>query len=146
MSARFDVAILGGGPGGYVAAVRAAQLGLKVAVVEKDPKLGGTCLHRGCIPTKALLHYSDFYHSLSHCSSFGIKIEKASLDMEGVHKSKSKVVKRMAMGLDGLMKKNDITVIALWLGHEQVATTNIYLHADMTPQTGSHRPHPTPDR
>ena len=112
MSARFDVAILGGGPGGYVAAVRAAQLGLKVAVVEKDPKLGGTCLHRGCIPTKALLHYSDFYHSLSHCSSFGIKIEKASLDMEGVHKSKSKVVKRMAMGLDGLMKKNDISVIA----------------------------------
>ncbi len=108
----FDLAVLGGGPGGYVAAIRAAQLGLEVAVVEKDPKLGGTCLHRGCIPTKALLHYSDFYHQTTHCERFGVVVEKVRLEMDKLHQSKNKVVKQMAAGLDGLMKKNAITVVS----------------------------------
>lgn len=106
----FDVLVLGGGPGGYVAAIRAAQLNQKVAVVEKDPKLGGTCLHRGCIPTKALLHYADFYHQAQSSDSFGVVISECSLDMERVQKAKDKIVKRMGMGVDGLMKKNGIQV------------------------------------
>lgn len=108
----YDLIVLGGGPGGYVAAIRAAQLGLKTAVVEKDSALGGTCLHRGCIPTKALLHYTETLEKLAHCADFGLNIGPLeSIDMSKMHSSKNKVVKRMAMGIDGLMKKNGITVI-----------------------------------
>lgn len=107
-----DCAVLGGGPGGYVAAVRAAQLDQRVAIIEKDDKLGGTCLHRGCIPTKALLHYSNFYHRTRNAASFGVVIDGVRLNMAAVHQSKGKVVKKMAMGLDGLMKKNGIQVVS----------------------------------
>lgn len=110
---QFDLLILGGGPGGYVAAIRAAQLGQKVVLVEKDAALGGTCLHRGCIPTKALLHYTETLEKLAHCADFGLNIGPLqSIDMEKMHASKSKVVKKMATGISGLMKANGITVKA----------------------------------
>lgn len=110
MSDSYDLIIIGGGPGGYVAAIRAAQLGLKVALVEKDKALGGTCLHRGCIPTKALLHYTEMVERLAHCADFGVNVALSSVDVPKMHAAKAKVVKRMAMGIDGLMKKNGITV------------------------------------
>lgn len=107
----FDVLVLGGGPGGYVAAIRAAQLGLNVVIVEKDSALGGTCLHRGCIPTKALLHYTETIERLAHCADFGVNTGQIeSIDMSKMHGAKNKVVKKMAMGINGLMKKNGITV------------------------------------
>lgn len=112
MSDSYDLTIIGGGPGGYVAAIRAAQLGLKVALVEKDKALGGTCLHRGCIPTKALLHYTEMVERLAHCADFGIQASLTSIDVPKMHAAKAKVVKRMALGIDGLMKKNAITVKA----------------------------------
>ena len=75
-----DVVIIGSGPGGYVAAVRAAQLGLKTAIIEKDKNLGGTCLLRGCIPTKALLHAADVYEEFKHSKSIGIVAKDVTLD------------------------------------------------------------------
>jgi len=108
---QFDLLVLGGGPGGYVAAIRAAQLGLSVVIVEKDPALGGTCLHRGCIPTKALLHYTETIESLANCADYGLNIGALeSIDMNRMHAAKNKVVKKMSMGIAGLMKKNGITV------------------------------------
>lgn len=108
----YDLTVIGGGPGGYVAAIRAAQLGLNVALVEKDPFLGGTCLHRGCIPTKALLHYTETLEKLAHCADFGIKVGPVEgVDMATMHTAKGKVVNKMSRGIDGLMKKNGITVI-----------------------------------
>lgn len=108
---QYDLLVVGGGPGGYVAAIRAAQLGLKTAVIEKDPYLGGTCLHRGCIPTKALLHYTESIERLAHCADFGLNFgELKGIDMSKMHGSKNKVVKRMSLGIDGLMKKNGIDV------------------------------------
>ncbi|MEP7029265.1 MAG: FAD-dependent oxidoreductase, partial [Candidatus Eisenbacteria bacterium] len=92
----FDVVILGSGPGGYVAAIRAGQLGLKTAIVEKDPFLGGTCLHRGCIPTKALLHTADLLDEFSHAKTFGIVAGAATLDMPVVQQRKDKVVNQLA--------------------------------------------------
>lgn len=107
----FDVLVLGGGPGGYVAAIRAAQLGLSTVIVEKDSSLGGTCLHRGCIPTKALLHYTETLERLAHAADYGLNIGSLeSIDMSKMHASKNKVVKKMATGIGGLMKKNEITV------------------------------------
>lgn len=109
----FDVAIVGAGPGGYVAAIRAAQLGLKTALVEKDSALGGTCLHRGCIPTKTWLHDSDFFHKVQHSEQFAVMLEgSVRVDVARLLKRKQQVINRMAMGLDGLMKKNRVTVVS----------------------------------
>ena len=95
----YDVIVLGGGPGGYVAAIRAAQLGLKTLIIEKDKALGGTCLHRGCIPTKALLHYTETIEKLAHCADFGVNAGPVeSIDMSKMHAAKGKVVKRMGDG------------------------------------------------
>ena len=106
----FDLIVVGGGPGGYVAAIRAAQLGLQVALVEKDKALGGTCLHRGCIPTKALLHYTETLDKLAHCADFGVNVTLGSVDVPKMHSAKAKVIKKMAGGIDGLMKANGITI------------------------------------
>lgn len=114
-SEQFDVAIVGGGPGGYVAAIRAAQLGLKTLLVEKDGALGGTCLHRGCIPTKTWLHDSDFFHKVLNSEKFAVKLSAPpQIDVAMLLKRKNEVIKRMAMGLDGLMKKNRIEVRKGW--------------------------------
>jgi dihydrolipoamide dehydrogenase len=106
----FDVVIIGSGPGGYVAAIRAGQLGLKTAIIEKDKKLGGTCLHRGCIPTKSLLYTSELYSHIMHAATFGINVSNPSLDWAQAQKHKQKVVDKGAGGIDFLMKKNKVTV------------------------------------
>ncbi|GAV21949.1 dihydrolipoyl dehydrogenase [Carboxydothermus pertinax] len=106
----YDVAILGGGPGGYVAAIRAAQLGLKVAVVEKE-ELGGTCLNRGCIPTKALVSVAERLHQLKTADIMGIEITGYNFDFEKVAIRKNQVVERLVKGIHYLFKKNKITLI-----------------------------------
>ncbi len=111
MADTFDVVIIGSGPGGYVAAIRAGQLGLKTAIVEKDKKLGGTCLHRGCIPTKALLWTSELYAHVLHAAKFGVNAANPSLDWAQAQKHKQKVVDKGAAGIDFLMKKNKVTVL-----------------------------------
>jgi len=103
VSDEFDVVVLGGGPGGYATALRAAQLELSVAMVEKD-KVGGTCLHRGCIPTKALLHAGEVADSAREAGQFGIQAELTGVDMPGVVAYQDGVVNRMYKGLQGLLK------------------------------------------
>ena len=107
----FDLVVLGSGPGGYVAAIRAAQLGLATAVVEKDPKLGGTCLHRGCIPTKALLHTAETLEQIREAGSLGIDVGAPSLDVARAQKRKQQVVDKNARGIEYLFKKNGITPV-----------------------------------
>jgi len=102
------VAIIGSGPGGYVAAIKASQLGLKVALVEKYSKVGRTCLHWGCIPTKALLLNADIYEKALHGKEFGILYKDINLDFRLVKARKDKIVKKLAMGTDFLMKKNKV--------------------------------------
>lgn len=109
-TAGFDVIILGGGSGGYAAAFRASELGMKVALVEKD-KLGGTCLHYGCIPTKALLHAAEIADNSRDSEQFGVKTTFDGIDMPGVNTYKDGVVARMYKGLQGLFKANKVTVI-----------------------------------
>ncbi|MCZ2524497.1 dihydrolipoyl dehydrogenase [Streptomyces sp. NPDC059506] len=106
----FDLVILGGGSGGYAAALRAAQLGLDVALIEKD-KLGGTCLHRGCIPTKALLHAGEVADSAREGSEFGVMTSLQGIDMAGVNKYKDGVVSRLYKGLQGLVSSRKITYV-----------------------------------
>ena len=112
MAEQFDVCIIGSGPGGYVAAVRGAQMGLKMALVEKekDARLGGTCGLRGCIPTKALLNAAHLYEKAGHFEQFGLKVENLSYDFEKVQKYKSDVVAKNSAGVSYLMKKNKVTV------------------------------------
>ena len=105
----FDLVILGGGPGGYVAAIRANQLGMKVALVE-DKHLGGICLNWGCIPTKALLKSAEVYTELSHSSDFGIEVGNVSFDMPKIVKRSRQIAKRLSNGVGFLMKKNKVTV------------------------------------
>ena len=105
----FDVAVIGGGSAGYVGAIRGAQLGLRVAVVEMD-KLGGTCLHRGCIPTKSFLHSSELMHSMRGAGALGLKGDGVQVDWPGVLKRKDAVVSQLHRGVEFLMKKNKIQV------------------------------------
>jgi dihydrolipoamide dehydrogenase len=104
----YDLIIVGSGPGGYSAACRAGQYGLKTAIVEKDPKLGGTCLHVGCIPTKALLHTADIWDRFLHAEAEGIHVENPQLDMNLVSDRKNKIVSKHAKGVESLMKKNKV--------------------------------------
>jgi dihydrolipoamide dehydrogenase len=106
----YDVVIVGSGPGGYVAAVRAGQLGLRTAIIEKDKNLGGTCLLRGCIPTKALLHTADLFDEIKHAADLGIITGSVALDFDRVQKRKQKVVLKLAKGVEFLMKKNRVDV------------------------------------
>ncbi|OYT70851.1 MAG: dihydrolipoyl dehydrogenase [Chloracidobacterium sp. CP2_5A] len=106
----FDLVIIGAGPGGYVAAIRAAQLGLTVALVEKDSRLGGTCLLRGCIPTKALLESAAVYEQAKHAADYGVVVSDVKLDYEGVRKYKHKIVLKSAKGVEYLMNKNKVKV------------------------------------
>jgi dihydrolipoamide dehydrogenase len=106
----YDVLILGGGSGGYACALRAAQLGLTVALVEQD-KLGGTCLHRGCIPTKALLHAAEIADNAREGESYGVKTSLSGIDMTGVNSYKDGVVGKLYKGLQGLVKSRKITMI-----------------------------------
>ena len=108
----YDLIIIGSGPGGYVAAIRAAQLGMKVACVEKEPTLGGTCLNIGCIPSKALLNSSEKYIELkTHAEEHGIKTGKVDLDLSTLMQRKDKIVKQLTAGISFLFKKNKITYL-----------------------------------
>lgn len=119
---RFDVVIVGSGPGGYVAAIRAAQLKLSVALVERYPSLGGTCLNVGCIPSKALLDSSEkFYEAHKHFVEHGIQIEKLSLNWEKMLARKAQVVRQTVGGVEYLMKKNKI---AVFHGHGRFVSAN----------------------
>ena len=107
---KFDVVIIGSGPGGYVAAIRAAQLGLRTAIIEKDKELGGTCLNIGCIPSKALLSSSDhFSFAKKEAARHGIKLDKVELDLPVMLQRKDKVVKQLTTGVRGLMKLNKVS-------------------------------------
>ncbi|MBX6752474.1 MAG: dihydrolipoyl dehydrogenase [Micromonosporaceae bacterium] len=108
---QFDVVVLGGGSGGYATALRAAQLNLSVALIEKD-KLGGTCLHRGCIPTKALLHAAEVADQTRESEQFGVKAQLVGIDMAGVNTYKDGVVSRLHKGLQGLVSAAKITYVA----------------------------------
>ncbi|MGZ3446531.1 MAG: dihydrolipoyl dehydrogenase [Myxococcaceae bacterium] len=106
-----DVVIIGSGPGGYVAAIRAGQLGLKTAIIERDKRLGGTCLHRGCIPTKALLWTAELYAHIQEAAEFGIDLKSPAINWAAAMKHKTKVVTAGANGIDYLMKKNKVQVL-----------------------------------
>src|SRR6187399_3773710 len=106
----FDVIIIGSGPGGYVAAIRAAQLGFKTAIIEKS-YLGGICLNWGCIPTKALLRSAEIYHYMQHAGDYGLSAENVSFDPKAVVARSRGVSKRLNDGVGFLMKKNKVTVI-----------------------------------
>ena len=132
----FDVVILGGGSGGYACALRAAELGLSVALVEKS-KLGGTCLHQGCIPTKALLHAAEVADVAREGSHFGVKTSFESIDMEGVHSYKDGVVSRLHKGLQSLVKSAKIEYVegsgvldgpkTVVVGDRRISGTNVVL-------------------
>ena len=104
----YDLIVIGSGPGGYSAAIRASQYGLKTAIVEKDPKLGGTCLHVGCIPTKSLLHTADVWGHFVHSDQEGISCDNPRIDYAKVLDRKNKIVAKHAKGVEFLMKKNKI--------------------------------------
>lgn len=108
--AEVDLVVLGGGSGGYACALRSAQLGLSVVLIEKE-KLGGTCLHRGCIPTKALLHAGEIADNARHAGEFGVKASFESIDMNGVNAYKDGVISKLHKGLQGLVKSRNITYV-----------------------------------
>jgi len=118
--AEFDLVVLGGGSGGYASALRASQLGLNVVLIEQD-KLGGTCLHRGCIPTKALLHAGEVADSARHAGEFGVKAEFISMDMLAVNAYKDGVISKLHKGLQGLVKSRNITYVE---GHGKLVSKN----------------------
>ena len=107
----YDVIIIGSGPGGYVAAIRAAQLGFKVAIVERE-SLGGICLNWGCIPTKALLKSANVFEYISHAADYGIKVQGSEADFGAIIKRSRGVAEGMSKGVQFLMKKNKIEVIS----------------------------------
>src|SRR5207244_12847984 len=110
MTDQYDVIVLGSGPGGYVAAIRAAQLGLKTAIVERE-NLGGICLNWGCIPTKALLRSAEVFHQIKHANANGLSAEKPGFDLAKVVARSRAVAKQLNQGVTHLMKKNKITVL-----------------------------------
>jgi dihydrolipoamide dehydrogenase len=112
--AKYDLVIIGSGPGGYVAAIRAAQWGLKTAVVEKDPFLGGTCLHVGCIPTKVFLHHADIYDYFQRASEFGFEVKDVKVNWPAMLERKTKIVKKHAQGIASLFRKHKIESITGW--------------------------------
>lgn len=129
---KYDLIIIGSGPGGYVAAIRAAQLGMKTAIIEKYNTLGGTCLNVGCIPSKALLDSSEHFHQLNHTfEEHGIKAQKVSLDMKQMISRKSEVVAAVCDGVNFLMKKNKIDV------HHGVGSFVDATHIKVTSTDGS---------
>ncbi|MEY8832196.1 dihydrolipoyl dehydrogenase [Phaeobacter italicus] len=139
----YDLVVIGGGPGGYVAAIRAAQLGLKVACVEGRGALGGTCLNVGCIPSKALLSSSAKFESLSHLAGHGIAVDGASLDLGAMMGRKEKIVGDLTKGIAFLFKKNGVDLIEGWasipapgkvqVGDDVIETKNILIATGSEP-------------
>lgn len=112
--AKYDLVIIGSGPGGYVAAIRASQWGLKTAVVEKDSFLGGTCLHVGCIPTKVFLHHADIYDNFKRAEEFGFEVKDVKVNWPAMLVRKQKIVNKHAGGIGMLFKKNKVDSITGW--------------------------------
>lgn len=112
--AKYDLAIIGSGPGGYVAAIRAGEWGLKTIVIEKDPFLGGTCLHVGCIPTKVLLHHADLYEDFKRASEFGFEVADVKVNWPAMIARKTKIVNKHAKGIEFLFKKNKVEPMQGW--------------------------------
>ena len=106
----YDLVVIGAGPGGYVAAIRAAQLGMKTAIVEKDA-CGGTCLNYGCIPTKALYKNAEVVDEIARAAEFGVDVKGYSIDMEKVQARKDKIVKTLSGGVEGLLKANKVELV-----------------------------------
>lgn len=142
MSIRYDVAVIGGGPGGYVAAIRLAQLGKKVALIEKD-KLGGTCLNRGCIPTKALLHSAEVYRTVKEADDYGVSVTGAAFDYLKISKRKDSIVSKLRQGIGYLEKKAGVDVITgtasfkdahtLVVGDMQITADNVIIATGSAP-------------
>jgi len=112
--AKYDLVIIGSGPGGYVAAIRAGQWGLKTAVIEKDPFLGGTCLHVGCIPTKVFLHHADIFENFQRAEEFGFEVKDVKINWPAMLARKDKIVKKHAGGIASLFRKNKVESITGW--------------------------------
>ena len=130
---KFDIVIIGSGPGGYVAAIRAGQLGLKTAIIEKEQKLGGTCLHWGCIPTKAMLFSAELLDRAREGESYGLRIPSADPEIAKIHVYKDGVVDKQAKGIEFLMRKNKVTTIK---GHGKIAGPGrISITAEGQPET-----------
>ena len=124
---KYDLVVIGSGPGGYVAAIRAGQLGLRTALIEKDDKFGGTCLHVGCIPTKALLLNAEVYDYFKSAKEYGIECKEYSLDWAAVQARKSKIVTKLSKGVEFLLKKNKVETIhgyARVAGPGKISVTN----------------------
>ena len=145
MAASFDLVVLGAGSGGYACALRAAQLGFTVALVEKD-KVGGTCLHRGCIPTKAMLHAAEVADSVRMGSQFGVHAAIDKIDLGGVVSYADSVVARIYKGLTGLVRSPSITVVqgagrltqhdghqGVAVDHDEGLVADIALHYQCSP-------------
>ncbi len=131
---KYDVAVIGSGPGGYVAAIRCAQLGLKTAIIEKYDTLGGTCLNVGCIPSKTLLNSSEhFFNAAHHFDEHGIEINTPKINVAQMMKRKNKVVEQTCGGIDFLMKKNKIDVLQGWASFANSTQINI------SSEKGSHQ-------
>ena len=132
---KFDIAIIGAGPGGYVAAIKAAQLGRSVALIEKD-QLGGTCLNVGCIPTKTLLSNASVLHQIKRAAEFGIEVGPVKLHYEKMKARKDQVIAKMRTGIEGLLKSNKITLFRGTASFERerelkiMGTDNLFLEAD----------------
>ena len=109
MPDKFQAVVIGGGPGGYVCAIRLAQLGLKTACVESRGSLGGTCLNVGCIPSKSLLNLSEEFHKVKNLSNKGIEVGEVKLNLDKMMKSKDKAVTVLTKGVEFLLKKNKVT-------------------------------------
>jgi dihydrolipoamide dehydrogenase len=137
----FDVVILGGGSGGYAAALRAAELGKSVALIEKD-KVGGTCLHRGCIPTKALLHAGEIADAARESAQFGVNATFEGIDMAGVHKYKDGVISKNWKGLQGLIRSRGITIVEgegrLTAAKQVTVGSDVYTGTNVILATGSY--------
>ena len=110
MENQFQVAVVGGGPGGYVAAIASAQLGMKTVLIEQG-SLGGTCLNEGCIPTKSLLHSAEVYSLAKEAEKFGIEVQQVTFDYKKVWERKNAVVNRLVGGVEGLVRGNRVTFI-----------------------------------
>ncbi|MEU9834826.1 dihydrolipoyl dehydrogenase [Streptosporangium sp. NPDC048047] len=139
-SGPYDIVVLGGGSGGYACALRAAELGKSVALIEKD-KIGGTCLHRGCIPTKTLLHSAEVADETRESAAFGVRARFEGIDMDGVHAFKDKIVNRAWKGVQGLLKSKGITIVegeGRLAGPNRVAVgSEVYEGRDIVLATGS---------
>src|SRR5437773_280086 len=134
MPDQYDIVVIGGGPGGYAAALYGAAAGLSVAVVEKD-KVGGTCLHRGCIPAKEFLETASVFRHVNEAKEFGISTDGSSIDFSVSQARKQKVVNQLWTGLQGLMKRRKITTIA---GTGSLTPHHIVKVSDGTELKGTH--------